>query len=107
MLLVSSLATICYAELQDPTIPPWYTGEVSTRTQGMVVSSVIVSPTRRIAVVNGKTVRVGDRIEDVQVVAITRPLGMRVLTTNISIMASCAAMSIPSPPLCRRNPDKH
>jgi len=71
ILLVSSLSSICYAELHDPTLPQWYTGDVNYGLQGIVVNSVIISPSRRVAVVNGKTVRVGDVMDGAPIVAIT------------------------------------
>jgi len=65
------MSPICYAGLHDPTRPPGYEGEEGRGSEGFVVNQVLVSPARRMAAVNGKTVKVGDTIEGAQVVAIS------------------------------------
>lgn len=63
--------------LRDPTAPsdgtdmPYSVGQANGL-QGYVLSSVIVSPTRKIAVINHKSVREGDYIGGKRVVKISR-----------------------------------
>lgn len=51
------------AQLVDPTSPYW-SGEkrTSPRRSGLVLQSTVVSPNRKIAMINGRTYRVGSRI---------------------------------------------
>ncbi len=66
-----ALAVMAQAEnLPDPTKAPvgYATGE--TVASGPVLQSILISPTRRIAVISGKTLHVGDSFEDAKVVSI-------------------------------------
>ena len=56
--------------LPDPTRPPNFTAGDSLPEGGMVLQSVLISPARRIAIIGGQAVAVGDRIGEAQVVAI-------------------------------------
>jgi MSHA biogenesis protein MshK len=64
------------AELQDPTQPPAYQSarpvSGDPKTPDLVVSSILVSPGRRVAVVNGHTVTRGDVVGDARVIEIRR-----------------------------------
>lgn len=56
-----------FAALPDPTRPSgWHGGEAPRAG----VQSILVSPQRKVAVVNGRTVTVGDRVGDAVVVDI-------------------------------------
>lgn len=75
ILLLGLLAWCCGAcaqALVDPTRPPTgYArnpdGEVFT---GPVLQSVLISSSRRVAIISGKTVKVGDKFGEAQVVSI-------------------------------------
>ena len=59
--------------LPDPTRPSSAVGDgdgVATGVHGLVLQSVLIAPQRRVAVINGKTLAVGERIGDVTVAAI-------------------------------------
>jgi hypothetical protein len=60
--------------LPDPTRPPSSTpggGEsVASGVQGLVLQSVLIAPQRRLAVINGRTLAIGERIDGVTVIDI-------------------------------------
>ena len=60
--------------LEDPTRPPAYTAVASpadaSGEPALVLTSTLISPGRRQAVINGRTVRAGQRIGDARVLAI-------------------------------------
>jgi MSHA biogenesis protein MshK len=63
-------------ELRDPTRPPAMAesaGEhgTSTATAGPVLQSVLISPTRKIAMIDGQALKPGDKFGDARVVKIT------------------------------------
>jgi len=64
--MIAGLATAAHsarAELVDPTSPYWSGGErTSTRRSGLVLQSTVVSPNRKIAMINCRTYGVGSRI---------------------------------------------
>ena len=73
--LVAAPATA--AELADPTRPPFFAARGAAmpgvpRAERLVLSSVLISPGRRVAVINGRRVRVGSRVDGATVVAIDR-----------------------------------
>jgi MSHA biogenesis protein MshK len=59
--------------LPDPTRPPGSFGQPQDGgpTPGPVLQSVLISPTRRVAIISGKTLRVGDKFNDAQLVKIS------------------------------------
>jgi MSHA biogenesis protein MshK len=76
--VLGALPAISSAELRDPTRPLDFSevdleaglqGTTSAHA-GYVLQSILVSPTRRIAIVNGERVQTGDEIGDAKVVAI-------------------------------------
>jgi MSHA biogenesis protein MshK len=60
--------------LSDPTRPPIPTGapvaDSGTRASGPALQSILLSPLRRLALINGRMVKVGDRVGNARVVAI-------------------------------------
>jgi MSHA biogenesis protein MshK len=61
--------------LPDPTRPSSALGDgggdgVATGVHGLVLQSVLIAPQRRLAVINGKTLAVGERIGEATIVAI-------------------------------------
>lgn len=61
--MLATVASGVHAELVDPTSPYWSGGErTSTRRSGLVLQSTVVSPNRKIAMINGRTYGVGSRI---------------------------------------------
>ena len=70
------------AQISDPTRPPTYRppeeiaapgiaeGEPQAEAPAWIVSSILISPARRIAVINGRTVREGDVLEAATVLEI-------------------------------------
>ena len=64
-------AVSAHAEnLPDPTKPPASLGQGEAVASGPVLQSILIAPTRRIAVISGKTLRVGDKFDDAKVVSI-------------------------------------
>jgi hypothetical protein len=60
-------------ELPDPTRPPAGFGQNQADVgvaAGPALQSILISPTRRIAIISGKTVKAGDKFGDARVVAI-------------------------------------
>jgi MSHA biogenesis protein MshK len=66
------------AELVDPTRPPAsHSGAAEPApAEGWQLTSILVSPERRVAVIDGRRLRVGDRLGDAEVVEI-RLTGVR------------------------------
>ena len=63
------------AQLQDPTRPPDYSTvsaqkEAVDATTAWTLSSILISPERRVAIINGSAVQVGDSVGDVKVISI-------------------------------------
>lgn len=76
--LAASPAAAAQATLPDPTRPPAASADEGTRTaparEGSPLhrlQSVLISPERKLAVIDGRTVLLGGRIDDATVVAIT------------------------------------
>ncbi len=79
-LVLGMAPAISVAELRDPTRPMDFSeigagsvvhgAALSTVRGGFVLQSILVSPTRRIAIVNGKLLHKGDRIGKTQVLEI-------------------------------------
>jgi MSHA biogenesis protein MshK len=75
LLAVSSLAAgaALAQPLSDPTRPPSREGAAELRqadVRGSRLQSVLISPARSVAVIDGRTVRVGERVGDATVVSI-------------------------------------
>jgi MSHA biogenesis protein MshK len=77
-LLTSTLgllfAAAAAAQLADPTRPPSVvesTGEVAVAPTGPRLQSVLISPTRRVAVIDGKAVALGAKLGEATVETIT------------------------------------
>ncbi|MDW7645046.1 MAG: hypothetical protein SCI25_08385 [Desulfuromonadales bacterium] len=72
LFLLTTAAGLCAEPLRDPTRPPRVqaASAPAERTTGWQVSSILISPGRRVATVNGKAVQVGDRIAGARVTAI-------------------------------------
>ena len=63
------LTSVSYAQLRDPTQPATYYDMVKGN-HGLVITSILYSPHRRVAIVNEKHVQEGDEILNVKVVTI-------------------------------------
>jgi MSHA biogenesis protein MshK len=64
-----------FAGLPDPTRPSYAQGEggadgVSTAVHGLTLQSILIGPQRRLAVINGQRVAIGERVGDATVAAI-------------------------------------
>ena len=75
MLMFSFASMTVYAQLDDPTRPPGHRlvlpgGQTSAVSISFSLSSVRISPTRRTAVVNDRSVEPGDTVNGAKVVAI-------------------------------------
>ncbi len=74
-----SLLSLCvamssaYAQLRDPTRPPEQVGQSGEAgaPSGPILQSVLLSPTRKIAVISGQTVKLGEKFGDATLVRIT------------------------------------
>lgn len=72
--LSACTAAVAQARLPDPTRPPELTAEgqsAASTKRGHRLQSVLISPERKIAVIDGRTVPLGGRVDDALVVAIT------------------------------------
>lgn len=67
----SPLSTVAAENLADPTRPPStlaVTGSTTDKTADVpVLQSVLISPYRKVAVINGEALQVGDRLDDARV----------------------------------------
>lgn len=77
LLLLTALADVAdVAALNDPTRPPGRSslkkssGIAATPTARLELTSILVAPERRVAIINGHPVQVGERIGDYRVVDI-------------------------------------
>ena len=75
-LSVSCASVNAADNLSDPTRPPASTagfehGQVATETTGPVLQSVLISSGRRVAVISGQNVKLGEKFGDARVVRIT------------------------------------
>jgi len=72
-LALSGLQSAAAEDLVDPTRPPTGFGQSSFDAVpvGPVLQSILISPSRRVAIISGKTLKVGDKFGDAQVVAIS------------------------------------
>ena len=66
-------ATVAQAQLRDPTRPPeqWMPGGDAEPTGGPVLQSVLLSPKRKIAVISGQALALGERYGDATLVRLT------------------------------------
>ena len=66
-------ATAAQAQLRDPTRPPeqWMLGGDTEPAGGPVLQSVLLSPKRKIAVISGQAVALGERYGDATLVRLT------------------------------------
>lgn len=71
----------CANDLHDPTRPDVATTTAASSPSGWRLGSTLVAPHRRVAVVNGDTVQVGDRVDGATVAAIL-PGAVRLRTAN-------------------------
>lgn len=76
LLCLSAVQSVA-APLEDPTRPPSFVGSASgdDATQNVApvwrVNSILISKQRRMAVVNGKTVKQGDQVDNARVIRIS------------------------------------
>ncbi len=96
--------------LRDPTRPPRAPaseGSEAAARHASRVSSVLIAGGRRLAIVNGRAVRVGDLLEEGEVVAI-EPGGLRVLgiegSTVLPLFETPVRKEPARPPPDRRGP---
>jgi MSHA biogenesis protein MshK len=65
------ITSISYAQLPDPTRPPNYQQNTTTTGESKLrLSSILIGPQRRIAVINDQTLKVGDSIMDYKIIKI-------------------------------------
>ncbi len=75
ILLLASVGLNAWAIVSDPTRPATYHGPgpaglIESHAQELVVNSVLVSPDRNVAVINGHPRKLGETFEGMQVVEI-------------------------------------
>ena len=70
LLLVVSLESVA-AAFADPTRPATFTPSTASPAGRPRLESVLIAPDRRIAIISGQRVQVGDRIYGAEVVSIT------------------------------------
>lgn len=95
MAVLLGATPVAAGELKDPTRPPSVkaagapaAAAAARRTWSL--TSILVSPSRRVAVINGKALRVGQRIDGAELVeiqphAVKFKRGGRVFTVNMSV----------------------
>lgn len=67
---IYSVAVVTIAAPRDPTRPANIKSAAVVQAKDFVVSSIMVAPGRRYAIVNGKSVKAGDKIKGAKVVSI-------------------------------------
>ena len=79
VLALTIAATLNAGELQDPTRPSFLgaglgavTADETKAAPSLVLTAIRLSPTRRSAMINDRSIKVGERIGDARVVAIDR-----------------------------------
>lgn len=93
-LMLALLASAAYADtLHDPTRPDYVAGAATSSSTGWQLSSTLISPQRRLAVINGTTVAVGDRIGGARVLAI-QPGSVRLRTADGTVTVELLSTSI-------------
>jgi len=75
LLVLSLLPGTLFAQLDDPTRPPGFRlvlpgGKAAVAEMKYILSSVRISPLRRLAVINDKSVEAGDMVNGAEVIAI-------------------------------------
>jgi MSHA biogenesis protein MshK len=71
LLFAASTSQAALAQaLSDPTRPPSAASPQESEAAPSRLQSVLISPTRKIAVIDGRTVRLGERVGDATLVAI-------------------------------------
>ena len=71
LVLALAAASSAFAQaLSDPTRPPSFSPSENTRNEASRLQSVLISPERKLAVIDGRTVTLGERVGDAKVVAI-------------------------------------
>lgn len=72
-LLLTYAGAVHSEQLPDPTRPPDQIGYAPSQTtsSGPVLQSVLISPQRRVAIISGKTVKVGDKFGGAHVMSIS------------------------------------
>jgi hypothetical protein len=73
-LLLTSVASECLGDefLRDPTRPYTVSERAAIAAPRFVVNAIIVSPERRVAIVNGRRVGVGASVDNATVIAIEK-----------------------------------
>jgi MSHA biogenesis protein MshK len=88
------LTSVTFAgQLQDPTRPQFANPKAPTQVSEYELNAIILSVDRRIAVINGKSLRVGDMVEDAKVVAI-EPNTVQLLGSNGRITLTLLNQSV-------------
>jgi len=74
VILIISLLTcaVAFAGMRDPTRPPSYDESTTAGEGGLVVSSILTSGQRNVAVINGDIVGIGDSVGGMPVLKITK-----------------------------------
>ncbi len=74
LILISlSSSSVLAATLQDPTQPADATvAPIISGQAGLALTSILISPQRRIAIINGQVVKAGDMIADMKIIQIER-----------------------------------
>ena len=72
LLLLGAVPAISLAQiLDDPTKPPSELGAGAVDTETNDLQSIIFSPTRRAAIINGQTVELGEKAGDVRLIEVS------------------------------------
>lgn len=103
--VVGLSTTLCGAEpLDDPMRPPLLQSSTTpgsgaaaaTREQTPLVSSILISPGHRSAVIAGKSVKVGERVNGMEVVAI-EPTAVTVRRTGKLLRLPLHSLNVKTP----------
>lgn len=72
LLIAALVCPSAQAKLKDPTRPPFFAPVTKTKvTEKLTLGSILVSPSREIALINGRWLKVGDKIGGNKVIDIT------------------------------------
>ncbi len=100
MILYMTAAATAHAQLRDPMKPPEFlysAGDVSqSKYSGYELTSIIISPNRRVAVINGQSLSKGDSLGNVIVVDI-RPAEVLLKRGEEDIVLSLIPVNVKMP----------
>lgn len=70
LMVLLSVAALSFSEMRDPTRPYNFQGPVASANVAYQLSSILASPSRQVAIINGKPLQVGATINGAKLIRI-------------------------------------